>query len=192
MARTLHIVHFNDVYNIEPSGSSPGAARFTTLVKSFAALKPLVLFAGDAFSPSLMSTVTRGSQMVGSRRTGPRAALGVRMQLPTLPGQLLQGRRAGAGSAATPQHPPFGVAGCCRCQSSTSSVCRWLASGECVRGGGGGRGASKQPGPHTTQLRPVHSAAACQRHTRMSLRAPAPVCQQQTCMSVHSPAATMI
>lgn len=52
----LSILHFNDVYNIdsnttvEPIG---GAARFATAIKSFAHLDPLVLFSGDAFSPSM-------------------------------------------------------------------------------------------------------------------------------------------
>lgn len=52
----LSILHFNDVYNIdsntnvEPIG---GAARFCTAIKSLAHLDPLVLFSGDAFSPSM-------------------------------------------------------------------------------------------------------------------------------------------
>lgn len=52
----LVIIHFNDVYNVE-SRISPepigGAARFCTAVKSFQHLHPLVLFSGDAFSPSM-------------------------------------------------------------------------------------------------------------------------------------------
>lgn len=52
----LTILHYNDVYNIdatckqEPIG---GAARFCTAVKTFEHLNPLVLFSGDAFSPSM-------------------------------------------------------------------------------------------------------------------------------------------
>ncbi|XP_021696045.1 uncharacterized protein LOC5575910 isoform X2 [Aedes aegypti] len=63
----LTILHYNDVYNIdatckqEPIG---GAARFCTAVKTFAHLNPLVLFSGDAFSPSMLSTFTHGEQMV--------------------------------------------------------------------------------------------------------------------------------
>lgn len=34
-------------------------------IKSFAHLNPVVLFSGDAFNPSLMSTITLGKQMVG-------------------------------------------------------------------------------------------------------------------------------
>jgi 5'-nucleotidase len=45
----------------EPVG---GAARFCTAIKSFQHLHPLVLFSGDAFSPSMLSTYTKGEQMV--------------------------------------------------------------------------------------------------------------------------------
>eukprot|EP00295_Goniomonas_pacifica_P048322 CAMPEP_0175908896 /NCGR_PEP_ID=MMETSP0108-20121206/6829_1 /TAXON_ID=195067 ORGANISM="Goniomonas pacifica, Strain CCMP1869" /NCGR_SAMPLE_ID=MMETSP0108 /ASSEMBLY_ACC=CAM_ASM_000204 /LENGTH=869 /DNA_ID=CAMNT_0017230955 /DNA_START=3 /DNA_END=2610 /DNA_ORIENTATION=- len=60
------LLHFNDVYEIEERHQEPvgGAARFRTLVKSFAAEDPLVLFSGDAFNPSMLSTVTRGKHMV--------------------------------------------------------------------------------------------------------------------------------
>jgi 5'-nucleotidase len=37
-----------------------GAARFATALRAQAASKPLVLFSGDVFNPSLMSTVTKG------------------------------------------------------------------------------------------------------------------------------------
>lgn len=56
MRGRLSILHFNDVYNIdantavEPIG---GAARFCTAIKTFQPLNPLVLFSGDAFSPSM-------------------------------------------------------------------------------------------------------------------------------------------
>lgn len=56
MAQNLVIIHFNDVYNVEPrNGMEPvgGAARFCSAVKSFQHLQPLVLFSGDAFSPSM-------------------------------------------------------------------------------------------------------------------------------------------
>ncbi|XP_008195349.1 mannosylglucosyl-3-phosphoglycerate phosphatase isoform X3 [Tribolium castaneum] len=67
MAHHLVILHFNDVYNVEPrQGPEPvgGAARFCTAIKSFQHLHPLVLFSGDAFSPSMLSTYTKGEQMV--------------------------------------------------------------------------------------------------------------------------------
>eukprot|EP00898_Chlorokybus_atmophyticus_P000025 jgi/Chlat1/1022/Chrsp109S00046 len=60
----LVIVHFNDVYNVEPRQQEPvgGAARFVSAVRSLPS--PLVLFSGDAFGPSLLSTaLTRGGQM---------------------------------------------------------------------------------------------------------------------------------
>lgn len=52
----LKIIHFNDIYNVEPNSSREpvgGAARFLTVIKSFANLNPLILFSGDAFSPSI-------------------------------------------------------------------------------------------------------------------------------------------
>lgn len=67
MNENVIILHFNDVYNVE-SRTSPepvgGAARFCTAIKSFQHLNPLVLFSGDAFSPSMLSTFTKGEQMV--------------------------------------------------------------------------------------------------------------------------------
>lgn len=56
MARELVIVHFNDIYNVAPrQGIEPvgGAARFCAAVKGLQHLQPLVLFSGDAFSPSM-------------------------------------------------------------------------------------------------------------------------------------------
>ncbi|PNW85312.1 hypothetical protein CHLRE_03g180450v5 [Chlamydomonas reinhardtii] len=65
--RKLTILHFNDVYNIEPQDREPkgGAARLCAKVKEFRAngSNPLVLFSGDAYNPSLMSTITLGKQM---------------------------------------------------------------------------------------------------------------------------------
>lgn len=45
----------------EPIG---GAARFCTAVQTFKHLNPLVLFSGDAFNPSMLSTFTQGEQMI--------------------------------------------------------------------------------------------------------------------------------
>lgn len=61
----LKILHFNDVYNIEPREQEPvgGAARFVTKIKSIEN-EPLILFSGDILNPSLMSNVTKGKQMV--------------------------------------------------------------------------------------------------------------------------------
>lgn len=58
-AQEVVIIHYNDVYNVEDR-----AARFTTAIKSFAHLDPIILFSGDAFSPSMLSTTTKGAQMV--------------------------------------------------------------------------------------------------------------------------------
>ena len=61
----ITIIHFNDVYNITPYDKDPvgGAARFVAAIKQRYE-NPLVLFSGDAFSPSIMSTFTKGKQMV--------------------------------------------------------------------------------------------------------------------------------
>lgn len=58
------IVHFNDVYEIEPvdGGARGGAARVAALINQYD--NPLVLFSGDLFSPSIMSGIFQGSQMV--------------------------------------------------------------------------------------------------------------------------------
>ena len=65
----IEILHFNDVYNIEGQSREPvgGAPRFVTKVEELRKSidgESLVLFSGDAFNPSLMSTVTKGKQMV--------------------------------------------------------------------------------------------------------------------------------
>ncbi|XP_047120088.1 trifunctional nucleotide phosphoesterase protein YfkN isoform X1 [Schistocerca piceifrons] len=62
----ITILHYNDVYNIESRATEPvgGAARFCTAIKSFSHLNPLVLFSGDIFSPSMLSSFTKGEQMV--------------------------------------------------------------------------------------------------------------------------------
>ena len=56
--KSLRILHFNDVYNIESSEAEPkaGAARFQTAVENLRVESgdtPLILlFSGDVFSPS--------------------------------------------------------------------------------------------------------------------------------------------
>ncbi|KAA8496851.1 5'-nucleotidase [Porphyridium purpureum] len=72
----LTILHFNDVYEIEERAQEPvgGAARFASVVRRYergcqvhaqdGAPQPLVLFSGDCFHPSMMSTVMGGEQMV--------------------------------------------------------------------------------------------------------------------------------
>ena len=50
----MTIVHFNDVYNIEPREKEPvgGAARFATKLASFKDQNPLIVFSGDCLNPS--------------------------------------------------------------------------------------------------------------------------------------------
>jgi 2',3'-cyclic-nucleotide 2'-phosphodiesterase (5'-nucleotidase family) len=56
----LRIIAFNDVYNIE-SGSS----RFFTAIEQIRSeQKSLLLFAGDAVSPSTLSLFAKGDQMI--------------------------------------------------------------------------------------------------------------------------------
>jgi 5'-nucleotidase len=54
------------VYNLEEQKKEPvgGAARFITAVNKYKDDDPLVLFSGDIFSPSQLSTVLKGKQMV--------------------------------------------------------------------------------------------------------------------------------
>ena len=64
----VRIVHFNDVYEIQPRASEPvgGAAKFAGFVRSLDAAdreRPLILFSGDAANPSLLSTLTKGAHM---------------------------------------------------------------------------------------------------------------------------------
>lgn len=69
----LRLLHYNDVYHIDASSAEPvgGVARFQTLMKyyrydeRFSEQPELVtFFSGDAFNPSLESSVTKGSHMV--------------------------------------------------------------------------------------------------------------------------------
>lgn len=69
----LRFVHYNDVYHVEPSSAEPvgGIARFQSLVNhyrndpKFEGQPDLVtFFSGDAFNPSLESSVTKGAHMV--------------------------------------------------------------------------------------------------------------------------------
>lgn len=52
---TITILHFNDVYNVNPRDRDPcgGAAKFAHAIKSYSHLNPLILFSGDIFSPSV-------------------------------------------------------------------------------------------------------------------------------------------
>jgi hypothetical protein len=65
----LRLLHYNDVYHIDSGSSEPvgGIARFQTIVNYYRnderfAGQPelLTFFSGDAFNPSLESSVTKG------------------------------------------------------------------------------------------------------------------------------------
>ncbi|KIV77353.1 hypothetical protein PV11_09153 [Exophiala sideris] len=69
----LRLLHYNDVYHLDSSSAEPvgGVARFQTVCKYYRndarfenQPKLVTLFSGDAFNPSLESSVTKGSHMV--------------------------------------------------------------------------------------------------------------------------------
>ncbi|KAK5126014.1 hypothetical protein LTR85_011369 [Meristemomyces frigidus] len=75
---TLRLLHYNDVYHLDPSSQEPvgGLPRFKTLCShyqsspNYAGLPEcLTLFSGDAFNPSLESSVTKGKHMVPALNT---------------------------------------------------------------------------------------------------------------------------
>lgn len=62
-AADLRILHYNDVYHVDQASAEPvgGLARFMTLVNEYRKQPSLLtLFSGDAFNPSLESSVTKG------------------------------------------------------------------------------------------------------------------------------------
>lgn len=69
----LRLIHYNDVYHLDSSSAEPvgGIARFITVCKEYQQgdrfqdqPECLTLFSGDAFNPSLESSITKGSHMV--------------------------------------------------------------------------------------------------------------------------------
>ncbi|KAK2757547.1 hypothetical protein FQN54_004516 [Arachnomyces sp. PD_36] len=69
----LRLLHYNDVYHVESGSAEPigGTTRFQTIVNQYRdapkyADQPslLTFFSGDAFNPSLESTVTKGRHMI--------------------------------------------------------------------------------------------------------------------------------
>ncbi|KAF2739654.1 Metallo-dependent phosphatase [Polyplosphaeria fusca] len=69
----LRFLHYNDVYHVDCSSAEPvgGIARFQTLTNYYrhdqkyeGQSKLLTFFSGDAFNPSLESSVTKGSHMI--------------------------------------------------------------------------------------------------------------------------------
>lgn len=66
----LRLLHYNDVYHVDAASAEPvgGLARFMTMCKEYqqgsqynGQSEVLTLFSGDAFNPSLESSVTKGS-----------------------------------------------------------------------------------------------------------------------------------
>jgi len=66
----LRFLHYNDVYHVEAGSREPvgGYARFQTLVNYYrdderfeGQTKLLTFFSGDAFNPSIESSITKGS-----------------------------------------------------------------------------------------------------------------------------------
>jgi 2',3'-cyclic-nucleotide 2'-phosphodiesterase (5'-nucleotidase family) len=76
---SISIVHFNDFYILEGVNSSGkiygGVRRLATFLESYP--DALLVFSGDCFYPSVMSTVTQGEQMVTAFNT-----LGVTVAVP--------------------------------------------------------------------------------------------------------------
>jgi 5'-nucleotidase len=69
----LRLLHYNDVYHVDASSAEPvgGISRFQTLVNYYrndekykGQPELLTFFSGDAFNPSLESSVTKGAHMV--------------------------------------------------------------------------------------------------------------------------------
>lgn len=61
------MLHFNDVYNLEERETGAlkaGAARFVSALDSYNSSSKLVIFSGDLFFPSNLSTYFEGEQMI--------------------------------------------------------------------------------------------------------------------------------
>lgn len=65
--KPIHILHFNDVYEIRENPKSQvcgGADRFATVLKDYKEQEPLILFSGDLWSPSKLTSVFKGEHLV--------------------------------------------------------------------------------------------------------------------------------
>ena len=62
----LTFLHVNDVYEIGPVRGQGGFGQLATLLKQARAANPhsITTFGGDTLSPSVMSGLTKGSQMI--------------------------------------------------------------------------------------------------------------------------------
>jgi|UniRef100_A0A8H7KAZ8 2',3'-cyclic-nucleotide 2'-phosphodiesterase (5'-nucleotidase family) len=74
----LRLLHYNDVYHVDPASAEPvgGLARFMHLCQHYrhdeqfkGQSELLTFFSGDAFNPSLESSVTKGRHMVDALNT---------------------------------------------------------------------------------------------------------------------------
>lgn len=67
-AEPIHVtfLHFNDVYELLPATGKGGLAEAATIVRNQRVknINTIVTFGGDLLSPSVMSGLTRGSQMI--------------------------------------------------------------------------------------------------------------------------------
>jgi hypothetical protein len=88
----LRLLHYNDVYHVDPSSAEPvgGVSRFMTLIKHYRdgdeyqdQPKLITAFSGDAFNPSLESSVTKGMAQLLQRKLG-RLLDGGEEALPTI------------------------------------------------------------------------------------------------------------
>lgn len=69
--KKLEVIHFNDVYDIEerspdgdPNQVVAGSARFKRALDLYRSKEKLVLFSGDLFFPSILSSHFYGEQMI--------------------------------------------------------------------------------------------------------------------------------
>lgn len=76
-APDLRLLHYNDVYHIDPSSAEPvgGVSRFQTVVNGYrngqvykGQPELLTLFSGDAFNPSTESSITKGKSAAAEAR----------------------------------------------------------------------------------------------------------------------------
>ena len=67
----LSILHFNDVYDIQSKYGSRGVCNFKAQVEALRKEYPhaLTLFSGDCFSPSTLTNIKNGWQMVHAMNT---------------------------------------------------------------------------------------------------------------------------
>ncbi|HXQ42719.1 MAG TPA: metallophosphoesterase, partial [Candidatus Udaeobacter sp.] len=67
-ATTIHItlVHMADVFELEPADQKGGLAEAAGLIRTLRAkqINTVVTFGGDLISPSFMSSLTQGRQMI--------------------------------------------------------------------------------------------------------------------------------